>query len=292
MRNASAALIALLNSATQLEVADCLTIIQADGTISRFTSASFPVVVVSQYDNASHTFLPGLPFARGDTKLVIGTEVSSLTVTLSPDPVANLLGGIPWPAAAALGALDNAEVLLEKAITSSWDSFTPGTLILFWGMVGSPVLSRSTIVLNVQSDMVILQSQFPRNIYQPGCLHTLFDAGCTLSRAAFLVSNSASSGSTVSSIRTALTQADDYFNLGSITFTSGVNAGLTRFVRSFAHTNGVVVPVIAFPDAPANGDTFDIVPGCDKKLTTCNVKFSNLTHFRGLPVIPAAEAAR
>lgn len=292
MRNASAALIALLNSAAEFAVADCLTIVQQDGTITRLTNNSQPVTVVSQYDGLSHTFNPTFPFSRGETKLVIGTEVDSLRVTLSPDPVANLLGGIPWPAAAAVGALDNAEVLLEKCIMATFGVTTPGTLILFWGMVGSPQLSRSTIILDVQSDLILLQSQFPRNIYQPGCLNTLFDAACTLSRAAFLVASHANAGSTVASINTALGQATGYFDLGTITFTSGVLDGMTRQVRSFVNAGGVVVPMIAFPDVPANGDTFDIVPGCDKKLTTCNVKFTNLAHFRGLPVIPAAETAR
>lgn len=291
MRNASAALISLLNTGTEFQVADILTIVQADGTVTRLTSWSQRITVVSQYDGLSHTFAPTFPFKRGPTKLVIGTEVDSLSVTLEPAPT-DLLGGIPWPAAAALGALDNAEVLLEKVFMATAGVTTPGTLILFWGMVGSPTLTRSTVELNVQSDLIILQSQFPRNIYQPGCLNTLFDDACTLVRASFLVSSHANAGSTVDSINTALTQATDYFNLGTITFTSGVNDGLSRLVRSFTHAAGVVVPMPAFPDAPANGDTFDIVPGCDKKLTTCDVKFSNLAHFRGLPVIPAAETAR
>lgn len=290
MRNASASLIALLNSADQFAVADCLTIVQQDGTITRLTSATEPVTVESQYDGLDHTFVPTLPFTRGATKLVIGTEVDSLQVTLSPDPVANLLGGIPWPAAARAGALDGAEVLLEKCIMPAFGDTTPGTIILFWGTVGSPEISRSTITLQVQSDIVLLQAQMPRNIYQPGCLNSLFDAGCTLSRAAFLQTGEAQTGSTEDDIEIDVSEGDGYFDLGTITFTSGVNAGLSRLIRS--HASDVVTLVVGFPAAPAAGDDFEIVPGCDKLLTTCDAKFSNLAHFRGMPVIPAAETAR
>lgn len=290
MRNASAALIALLNGSTEFAVADCLTIIQADGTITRLTSNSQPVTVVSQYDGLSHTFNPTLPFSRGATKLVIGTEVDHLSVTLSPDPAANLLGGIPWPAAARAGALDNAEVLLEKCIMATFGVTTPGTLILFWGVVGTPTLSRSTVVLEVQSDLILLQSQMPRNLYQPGCLNSLFDGGCTLVRASFLQTGNAQTGSTASEVEIDVTEVDGFFDQGTITFTSGANDGESRFIR--AHASDVVTVAPPFPTAPVNGDDFEIVPGCDKKLETCDLKFSNLAHFRGFPVIPAAESAR
>lgn len=290
MRNASAALIALLNSSKQFQVADVLTIVQQDGTITRLTNADQPVTVVSQYDNASHTFSPTFPFTRGLTKLVIGTEVDSLVVTLSPNPSTNLLGGVPWPAAARAGALDSAEVILEKVIMASFGATTPGTLILFWGAVGSPTVSRSTVTLEVQSDLNLLQAQMPRNIYQPGCLHTLFDAGCLLNRASFLQTGEAQSGSDDDEIVIDVIQPDGYFDLGTITFTSGANDGLSRLIRS--HASDVVTLVVGFPVAPAIGDDFEIVPGCDKTTDTCDTKFSNLVHFRGYPVVPAPESAR
>ncbi len=295
MRNASGALISLLNTADEFAVADCLTIVQANGVITRLTSASQPIVVVSQYDNASHTFNPTFPFTRGQTKLVIGTEVDSLRVTLSPDPVANLLGGIPWPAAARAGALDNAEVLLEKCIMATFGVTTPGTLILFWGIVGSPQLSRSTLILDVQSEITLLQAQFPRNVYQPGCLNTLYDAACTLSGASFADTGTVSSGTTASLVKTNSNKAATYFDLGALTFTSGALNGKTFPVKSYAlpsASHGEFTPVYELPVAPSPGDTWSAVAGCDKKQSTCTTKFSNLVHFRGLPVIPAAETAR
>jgi hypothetical protein len=175
MRNASATLIALLNSSSEFVVADLMTIVQAERHDHPADERHGRRHRVSQYDNASHTFSAGLPFTRGATKLVIGTEVDTLVVTLLPRST-DTLAGVVWPAAARAGALDNSEILLEKAIMPSWGDTSPGTFILFWGRAGSPVITRASIRLEVKSDIVLLQAPMPRNVYQAACLHTLFDS--------------------------------------------------------------------------------------------------------------------
>lgn len=289
MRNASPALVALLNANTQFVTADLLTIILVDGTAIRLTNASVDITAVSQFDSASHLFSAGLPFTRGQTRVVIGTEVDTLDLTLSPSP-ANLLEGAPWPAGARAGLLDRAEVLLEKLIMPSWDDVSAGTLILFWGSAGTVTPSRSTVAMVVNSAMVLLQANMPRNLYQPGCIHALFDNGCELSQASFTVTGTAHAGSTTTSIATGLSFASGYYDLGALTWTSGANAGLSGVIRSSA--SGTVAMVSHFPVTPTIGDGFSMIPGCDKKQATCSGKFSNLAHFRGFPYIPSPESAR
>lgn len=306
MRNASSTLISLLNSASQVYVADLLTITPVAGSAVYLTSAQTDITITSQVDNASHTFKSGgtdasgttrPTFSRGGTKLVIGTEVDSLDITLMSNIVATV-GGLPWTQQARLGYLDGARIALERAFTATWGDWSAGTLITFWGRVASVKPSRNTVSLTVNSDLVLLQQQLPRNVYQAGCLHNLYDTGCTLVKASFTVSGSVSSGSTASAIKTNRTEADGYFALGGITFTSGVNNGLTRTVKSFANTNGLFVPVAPFPSAPGAGDTFTAFPGCDKQIAdptgdvtlgTCKVKFNNLQHARGYPFVPSPE---
>lgn len=290
MRHASSTLIALLNSQSQFQVADVLTIIPASGSILRYTSASQSLSVVSQYDNLSHTFTP-FPFTRGQTRLVIGTEVDDLSLTLGDEVV----GGSRLADLARQGYFDNAEILLEKVIMQTFGVTTPGTLILFWGNASTVVASKTTVQFTVQAELNILQNQFPRNVFQPGCLHSLFDAGCTLNPASFLDSVTCRTGSTTTQINTTSNRASTYFDLGVVTFTSGVLNGLSFPVRSYSlpgANQGIFVPLYKMPSAPANGDTLHALPGCDKKLTTCNTKFSNLAHFRGYPVVPAPETAR
>lgn len=306
MRNASNALKTFLNTATEFYVADLLTIIPVSGATIYLTSASINVTAVSQVDSASHVFLAGggasgLPtFTRDRVKLIVGLQVDSMGLSLA-SIAGQTLGGLPWPQQAVNGYFDGARVVLERCYMPTFGDTSKGTLIEFWGIVGAVVPSRTAIKITVNSDLILLDLPLPKNLYGPGCLHNLYDAGCTLVRATFTVTGTASTGSTASAIKTSRTEADGYFELGAITFTSGANNGLTRTVKTFAHTNGLFSLAKAFPAAPANGDTFSAYPGCDKKGAdasgnvnngTCKVKFNNLAHFRGAPYIPAPENAR
>jgi len=38
------------------------------------------------------------------------------------------------------------------------------------------------------------------------------------------------------------------------------------------------------------GDAYSLIPGCDKLLTTCRDKFSNVDNFRGEPHLPGMDA--
>lgn len=288
MRAASGGLIALLNGNTQFQIADLLTITQANGTITRLTNADFDVVA------NTFTFLSSGPkFARGRTKIVLGIVVDTMPLSIMPDP-AQLLGGVPWPQAAAAGALDGARILLERAHMPVWGDTSVGTVILFSGRVSEINPSRNEVAMVVKSDLEMLDIQMPRNTFQPYCVHTLYDSGCTLLKSAFVVAGVVTAGSTAASIlASALTQATGYFDLGTMTFTGGANNGVTRNVRSYTNAAGVktIIPMVAFKFAPANGDTFNIYPGCDKVQATCSTKFANLAHYRGYPYVPAPESA-
>jgi uncharacterized phage protein (TIGR02218 family) len=289
MRAAAAGLISLLNSASQIFVADLLTIIQASGTITRLTNASTALAAVSRIDSLTHVWSPTFPFTRGRTKLVAGLQVDTLQITLMPDPLVHVLGSLPWPAAVRTAALDEARIVLERVFMATPGDTSAGTMIQFAGRVGAATPSRASIEIEVRSDLELLSAPFPRNVYQPGCLHTLYDSGCTLAKASFQASATAQAGSTAAAIVTGLAAADGYYDLGTMTFTAGVNVGLTRTVKAFV--GGVATPVVAFPAAPAVGDAFTIAAGCDKRQATCTTKFSNLTHFRGFPFVPQPELA-
>jgi len=102
-----------------------------------------------------------------------------------------------------------------------------------------------------------------------------------------MLSNVPASGSSVTA-DIAYSQSG-YFDLGTVTFTSGLNSGVSRTVKSAAP--GVVNFSLPLPYPPATGDMFTIYPGCDKIQSTCGAKFNNLSHFSGCPYIPAAETA-
>ena len=81
-----------------------------------------------------------------------------------------------------------------------------------------------------------------------------------------------------------------YFSQGVIRFTSGPNNGVGRSVQQY-YSDGSVVVVPPLPALPVAGNTFVILPGCDKAMSTCGGKFNNLVNFRGFPFVPRPETS-
>jgi len=80
-----------------------------------------------------------------------------------------------------------------------------------------------------------------------------------------------------------------YFNLGTIAFTTGANAGISRTVKTYLQgASGTVSLIAPFPLQAQAGDAFTLTPGRDKQQTTCQSKFNNLVNFRGFPTCPKA----
>jgi uncharacterized phage protein (TIGR02218 family) len=167
-----------------------------------------------------------------------------------------------------------------------------GALLWFVGRVADIVCDRYAAQITVKSDLELLDVQVPRDVYQAGCLNTLYDAACGKARAGYVATSTAAGATDARRITFAhsLAQAAGYFELGVCTFTSGANTGVSRTVKT--HTTGApgyVTVLQPWPFAVASGDAYSIYPGCDKTRATCNSKFSNLGRFRGMPFIPAPE---
>src|SRR5262249_15465960 len=120
------------------------------------------------------------------------------------------------------------------------------------------------------------------------CQHVLYDSGCGLVKSAFGTAGTVGAGSTGSVIN--WSGASTNFNQGTITFSSGVNAGVTANVKSAVA--GVSL-ALSYPllNAPSAGDAFTAYFGCDHTQFTCTNKFNNLANFRGFPYIPAPTFA-
>lgn len=265
------------------QVADLLTITNQAGTVTkRYTDADMKLTW------AGNDFVADeITFTRGPIKTVVGIEVDTLSLTIYAKST-DLFGGVPFLQALHNGALDLARVRLQRAYATDFASPIVGVIECFTGEIADiDPITRVHAQMTVNSDFHRLNMQIPRNLYQAGCIHTLFDAGCALSKAAFIVNGSTASGSTKSTINSALGQAANYFALGTIEFTSGVNNGLKRTVKSFS--GGTFTLSYPLPVVPGIGDTFSAFPGCDKTQATCTNKFSNIANFRGFPFIPVAE---
>jgi len=132
-------------------------------------------------------------------------------------------------------------------------------------------------------------------IYEKTCRYTLGDARCTVDLGPLTVAAAIADVTTVGLDKRlkfrvdALTDADGVYDDGKMTFTSGANNGLILEVQLWTLAAKDIVLYLPTPFDLVVGDTFNIVPGCDKLKTTCDTKFTNLPFFGGFPFIPGND---
>lgn len=293
MKAASAATLAIL-SGGQYKRTDLYSITLVTGSTYYFTAGDRTITTTVYPSVTNHTYLQGFTISRGSTTQAAGLDAQELELTISP--MWNNPGGVPQIAgysliqAARLGLLDNAATTYSKLFMSNPLDATPGAVGWFNGVVSGLELKRFSLIMKVSSDLLVLnQTQMPRALYQPGCVHTVYDAGCTLSKATFTVSGTVGTVTNNGLFNTGLTQASHYFDLGVLTFTSGPNTGYSTTVKSYLNASGVVQLAVPMPALVSTGNTFTIYPGCDHQQGTCNIKFSNLAHFKAMPYTPVPE---
>jgi uncharacterized phage protein (TIGR02218 family) len=81
------------------------------------------------------------------------------------------------------------------------------------------------------------------------------------------------------------TETDEWFTAGKLTFTSGLNEGLSMEVKQ--SVAGQITLHEKMPFAIAAGDTYTIYKGCTKRFAEdCLHKFGNTINFRGFPHLP------
>lgn len=283
------ALVAWLNANRQARPVDLWTIVLLGGTVLRYSGGDVPITV----DGTTWALGPGIQ--RGTRTQTIGTSVDTLSLTVLAD-ASVLVGAVPILQALAKGLLTGATVTLERAFLDA-TATCQGTVPDFYGRVGACKVGRSSATLEVRSHSELLDVMIPTELYQPGCRNTVFDAACGLAAAAHTVAGvTAAAGDatrrTITSTSAAVVaKATAWADLGVLTFSSGLNTGVRRTVRSHVLATGTatVAAVFPFPLAIGAGDAFSLRAGCDKTKALCTTKFANLVHFRGEPFVPAPE---
>lgn len=79
---------------------------------------------------------------------------------------------------------------------------------------------------------------------------------------------------------------------GTLTFTSGANAGFEREAKTDPNANsGIIQFWEQFPETVQAGDTFTLSPGCDRQKATCRDVYNNLVNNRAYgQFIPGVNA--
>jgi hypothetical protein len=82
---------------------------------------------------------------------------------------------------------------------------------------------------------------------------------------------------------------DDWFNGGGLTLEGGVNNSVVREVVDWTLAGGLIRLFIQPTFDVRPGQKLRIYPGCDKRIATCNSRFSNSINFRGEPYVPGND---
>jgi uncharacterized phage protein (TIGR02218 family) len=283
VKTASANLIALLQTSKEFYVAEVYTIAPLTGNAMHYTTFDSDISW-----NGTNYNSAGLLLNRSRISQVCGLEVAELEIEAFPT-TANI-GNVGFLAGCVNGALDGAQIKLERLFYSSWSDMTPvGGITLFNGFVGGLDANRTGALIKVSSLAELLAVPWPRLTYQAGCVWRFYDAGCGKNRTALTVSGAVTAGIDSGNFQTNLNQADGYFNLGVVVFTSGNCTGSRRTIKQHWNSYGGVRVTLPLPYTPSANDAFTIYPGCDHSYNTCVAQFINGNNFRGFPYIPVPE---
>ncbi|MBL0371079.1 DUF2163 domain-containing protein [Rhizobium sp. KVB221] len=213
------------------------------------------------------------------------------------------LSGLAAPSADVVGALSSDAITDKDIAAGKYDGARVELFLVNWDQpsqhtmlkvqeIGEITRSESHFRAELRSVAHKL-SQTRGRIYGHRCDAAFGDGRCGKNANAFRATGTVASAPDLSrmTVHGLGEFANGYFRYGMLTFTSGVNDGVSVDIESHVQANAAVTLVfwLPVPAKPANGDTFKIIAGCDKSIDTCRSKFDNVANFRGFPHIPGAD---
>jgi hypothetical protein len=273
MKSAPSALAIFMENATTFFRADLYTFTLPSGLVLRWSGATVPVKASLQVlgtTTGPYEWLVGPPIGDQGVQSARGVAPGSVDVTLNCGDGRFQVGGVDVRDFAFGLGFDGALVRIDRAYAASVSDMTTigpvGTYCRFSGRMSEPKeLGQTQVVLTCTDFRDALDTDYPKATFQTSCNNTFGDAKCGVNLAALTVTGSVTNTGgtqTAATFDTTLTQAGNYFQLGALTFTSGVNSGLSRSVKAYSQQGGGVLMQSPFPSIPQPGDTFSIVPGC------------------------------
>lgn len=259
-----------------LTLALCLLLTRSDGVVYGFTTLDQDLEVDGQgYQAADGLGLSNLRIKAGTG--VDNTEISGLQVT--DRVVADDMRG---------GRYDGGRISLFAV---DYENLGAGTMVLLTGHIGSVGFSDGAFNFEARS-LTQRLSQQVGDLYSPLCrVREFCDDQCGLDIADFTYSRTVTGTPTrASMVFAADSHPDDTFTYGLVRFTSGLNDGISRPVRSHVLAGGtaVIETQEPFPFNIAAGDVADLIEGCNRTTARC-VALANMENFRGEPHVPRAD---
>lgn len=258
-------------------------LVRTDGVIFGFTDHDQQIVFNDGVNTVTYLPSDGVTGSATDTS---STDTSNQ----------NILGFLDSEAiteADIFGNLYDYAVIQIRIV--NWADLTMGALLWKNATLGEVTIKNGQFTAELRGLEFWLSINMGE-LYGPQCRADLGDAQCTINLANYIQDGSVES---VTDLRTFVPNtglvergsgtptapADaGWFTEGVITFTSGLNNGLSIEVGDWDGTTMSLWENMPF--AINVGDTFTITPGCDKQVTTCFGKFDNVLNHRGEPFEP------
>lgn len=252
-------------------ICTCWKVTLADTTVYGFTDSVKDLVIDGLTYQAASGYTPSA------VQNSLGLSVDNLEVQGLLDSSvitsSDLLGG-KW---------DKAEIEIFQV---NYNDLTQGKLYLSRGWLGVVDHGKVGFVGELRG-LTAAYQQIIGKVYKSACDADLGDTRCGVNLATYTFTGSITS---VTSNRdfndSSRAEAANYYQGGKITFTSGLNNGLSMEVKSSNGAN--IVLQLAMPFNVAVGDTYSISAGCNKigRNGDCTNKFSNYSRFRGFEDVP------
>jgi uncharacterized phage protein (TIGR02218 family) len=224
-------------------------------------------------DGDLYTAAPGVQLSSLVSSEGFGVDNAEITILEDADITrADILAGI-W---------NNAEMTIAEC---DWADASPVANVLKRGQLGVVSPRRGYSVVEFRDLRQAIQGE-QATVLQPTCRYSLGDAKCTknVSGSPFTVSGTLDSVTSQYSVTDAArAEAADYFGEGLFTFNSGLNAGLSKRIKSFA-SGGVFVFWQQFIYPIDGTETYTARAGCRLRFQEdCITKFANGVNFGGEP---------
>lgn len=253
----------------------CWKLTRQDGTVLGFTDHDRPLLLDSLVCEAA------TGFTASEVEAGLDLSIDNLTVT----------GAL---ASASLNEADLAAGLFDGAAIELWrvNWAAPAQRVLIRkGTLGEVKRGKTGFSAEMRGLSAALNQPVGR-VYGHSCDAVLGDTRCTLTIAAITGTVTAVRDTRRFTASGLSSYAAGWFTYGTLSFTSGANAGRKALVKR--HTlSGTVATFelwLALSEAIASGDSFTVTPGCDKQFATCKKKFANAVNFRGHPYMPGTTA--
>lgn len=256
-------------------LATCFKVTRVDGVVMGFSSH------VEDMAFGGLTYQAAAGVSPSTVKTEAGTGVDNLKVVgiLSSETITEL--------DIMAGRYDGA---LVEIFFVNYEDLSMGRLLMMRGPLGEVATGGGQFTVEIRSHLQLASGRIGETL-TPGCRVKQFgDGRCGLDLGAFTFAAVVTEVSSRRLFRAAvLVDNPTFFEFGTLTFTTGPNAGLPYLIKGFDAELGEVELQIAGRAEVEAGHEFTIVAGCDRTLDRCK-SYGNVINFRGEPYVPGADA--